>query len=217
MLSNRQCSLPSATGLQVFRSSRGARSGFRLPNHKRRLCVAQEGRFDEGATQVKRMLSRDRQQLSGLNQTTADQPFKSEFDEAPAGAPTTTATPDNGAQSPSSGENSQPSPKPRAFGQSKSAASPFGGNDASSTASSGLRKRTSSVPQSPFGSEGMGTKLPDGIEEATAGMITEQQEGTWWSRISWGQIVIASSFLLITLLMLGTTYVVYKLGGIRVG
>lgn len=29
--------------------------------------------------------------------------------------------------------------------------------------------------------------------------------------------VIASSFLLITLLMLGTTYVVYKLGGIRVG
>ncbi len=74
-------------------------------------------------------------------------------------------------------------------GQSKSAASPFGADDAGATASSGLRRRTISAPQNPFGSEGAGTKLPDGIEEATAGMITEQQEGTWWSRISWGQIV----------------------------
>ena len=63
------------------------------------------------------MLSRDRQQLSGLDKQTADQPFKSEFDEAPAGAPTTIATPDNGAQSPSSASSSEPKPKARAFGE----------------------------------------------------------------------------------------------------
>ena len=74
-------------------------------------------------------------------------------------------------------------------GQSKTSASPFGADDASATASSGLRRRTVSAPANPFGSEGAGSKLPDGIEEATAGMITEQQEGSWWSRISWGQIV----------------------------
>lgn len=66
---------------------------------------------------MKRMLSRDRQQLSGLDKQTADQPFKSEFDEAPAGAPTTIATPDNGAQSPSSASSSEPKPKARAFGE----------------------------------------------------------------------------------------------------
>ena len=79
--------------------------------------LLRSGRFDEGATQVKRMLSRDRQQLSGLDKKSAEQPFKSEFDEAPAGQPSTSATPDNGSASPSSGSNSQPSPKPRAFGR----------------------------------------------------------------------------------------------------
>lgn len=74
------------------------------------------GRFDEGATQVKRMLSRDRQQLSGLPKEQADKPFKSEFEEAPQGPPSTSATPDNGGASPSSGNNSQKPSRPRPFG-----------------------------------------------------------------------------------------------------
>ncbi len=84
-----------------------------LPNSRLLLSA---GRFDEGATQVKRMLNRDRQQLSGIGKEQAERSFKSEFAEAPAGKPSTSATPDNGGASPSSGDNPAPSPKPRAFG-----------------------------------------------------------------------------------------------------
>jgi hypothetical protein len=177
------------------------------PGTRRRQNVtiqAAERPFNEGAAQVRRLLSRDKRELTGLEEI--GQRARAEFDED---VPSTTG---NG-----NGASMQDSDRTRNFGGPKQATNPFASSSSSSSAS----------PSSPFGAAaakpkpnpfGTSSSVKPFIEPSglSPTMKPEPLDQTpWYKKITFGQVVVVISFSLIIGLMLGTFAVVVNVGGVR--
>jgi hypothetical protein len=56
---------------------------------------------------------------------------------------------------------------------------------------------------------------PPKFQEPTSRDVTAMYDGPWWKRITLTQVVIVLSFTTIILLMIGTFFVVLKMGAVR--
>lgn len=151
-----------------------------------------ERKFNEGAAQVKRLLNRDRSAVPDLDKPAA---FGTDDDVSENGS--------EQSKPESSGRLSEPFPLP---GKSQLAKpSPFGGGAVKSPLGS----------QSPFGgpSSRKPFQEPSGLSPDME--ISPISEVPWWRSITLTQVVIALSFTLTIGLMIGTFWVVWKMGAIR--
>eukprot|EP00208_Stichococcus_sp_RCC1054_P004446 CAMPEP_0206147516 /NCGR_PEP_ID=MMETSP1473-20131121/33681_1 /ASSEMBLY_ACC=CAM_ASM_001109 /TAXON_ID=1461547 /ORGANISM="Stichococcus sp, Strain RCC1054" /LENGTH=193 /DNA_ID=CAMNT_0053544473 /DNA_START=151 /DNA_END=732 /DNA_ORIENTATION=- len=148
--------------------------------------------FNEGAAQVKRLLNRDRSAVPDLDKPDA---FSSETDDGMdlTDDPPTTSSSGSPAAAAAKAAFAKPTTSP--FGKAKAplgAASPF-------------------VPtrERPFKEFNEPSGLSPDMEMAPL------DDEVWWKSISLTQVTIAISFILTIGLMVGTFFVVLKMGAIR--
>lgn len=161
-----------------------------------RTVTAQDkdrGPFDEGAAQVKKLLTRDKRELMGVEQI--GQRARTEFDEDDS-TPSTSAS--------ESGSSSKPST--RLFGEGrdrskKATTSPFGGS--------------SPKAANPFGPDSRSKPFIEPADLSPTMKAIPIDDTPWYKKITLSQVVIVISFTLIISLMLGTTAFVVKVGAVR--
>lgn len=153
------------------------------------------GPFDEGAAQVKKLLTRDKRELMGVEQI--GQRARTEFDEEDS-KPSTSGS-DNGS---TSKENT------RLFGEgrdrSKPSSSPFGGP------SQGAKRAAN-----PFGPDSRPKPFIEPANLSPTMKAIPIDDTPWYKKITIGQVVIVISFTLIIGLMLGTFAFVLRVGAVR--
>lgn len=201
-----QCSTHPLLQTRVPCVSTGARPAFTstsLPQRRQRLSLfriqAQDkdrGPFDEGAAQVKKLLTRDKRELMGVEQI--GQRARTEFDEDDS----TPSTSD-------SDKGSSSKPSTRLFGEgrdrSKSSSSPFGDST----------QKPAKKVANPFGPDSRSKPFSEPADLSPTMKAIPIDDTPWYKKITVAQVVIVISFTLIISLMLGTFAFVLKVGAVR--
>ena len=155
--------------------------------------------FDEGAAQVKRLLSRDRKDLTNyeeLESAFSAMPQEQTVEEGTSSnAQPLSAVRGGGSGKNEKGDSPPPSSKP--------------GTPTSATTSFGTKLSGSTM--SPFGSSSQYTPAQENLPLSTKA----QEDEKWWSNISLTQIFILISFTLIIGLMISTFFFVLNVGAVR--
>lgn len=155
--------------------------------------------FDEGAAQVKRLLSRDRKDLTNYEEL--ESAFSALPQEQTVEEGTSSAQPLSAVRGGGSGKNEKEDSTP---------SSPKPGTPTSATTSFGTKLSGSAM--SPFGSSSQYTPAQENLPLSTK---ATQEDEKWWSNISLTQIFILISFTLIIGLMISTFFFVLNVGAVR--
>jgi hypothetical protein len=154
--------------------------------------------FDEGAAQVKRLLSRDRKDLTNyeeLESAFSALPQEQTVEEGTSSAQPLSTVRGGGSGKDDKGDSTPQSSKP--------------GTPTSATTSFGTKLSGSAM--SPFGSSSQYTPAQENLPLSTKA----QEDDKWWSNISLTQIFILISFTLIIGLMISTFFFVLNVGAVR--
>jgi len=173
-----------------------------------RIKAEEEDYFDEGAAQVKRLLNRDRKELKRDDEPAAE--YDVEFERPQSGGSASSSASSSSNQNGSSAASRRES---KAFDEELSSLK----NPMQKAFKSPPKKGAfGSSSKSPFGSDDTGGAGSSFQKDMWANMEpVEENEAPWWTQISIAQVVIVFSFVTIISLMLATTWVTVKLGGVH--